>query len=213
MRTAATDKEAEKRLRVDVLNEYAWEESVLFACERASQADGRAQAVAEAVLTTIEIDPMLAAEMIYRSNDAVWERIKSSIKKFLGRWYEKGKVDRAVRFMITTGEVILQRRFGNWYRPLAIKFIWRHFVLRAAFDHRFWEEKLKIGSRSSPRNTARCSAGEAISRSNCRRTDAHGPTGNAATNGRCPMRGENYYRAEIVAGRVGQDQAAPLREF
>ena len=29
----------------------------------------------------------------------------------------------------------------------------------------------------------------------------------------CPMRGENYYRAEIVAGRVGQNQAAPLREF
>ena len=25
----------------------------------------------------------------------------------------------------------------------------------------------------------------------------------------CPMRGENYYRAEIVAGRVGPDQAAP----
>jgi hypothetical protein len=29
----------------------------------------------------------------------------------------------------------------------------------------------------------------------------------------CPMRGENYYRAEIVAGRVSQDQAAPVREF
>jgi hypothetical protein len=29
----------------------------------------------------------------------------------------------------------------------------------------------------------------------------------------CPMRGENYYRAEIVAGRVGHDQAAPVREF
>lgn len=29
----------------------------------------------------------------------------------------------------------------------------------------------------------------------------------------CPMRGENYYRAEITAGRVGQDQAAPSREF
>jgi hypothetical protein len=29
----------------------------------------------------------------------------------------------------------------------------------------------------------------------------------------CSMRGENYYRAEIVAGRVGQDQAAPVREF
>jgi hypothetical protein len=29
----------------------------------------------------------------------------------------------------------------------------------------------------------------------------------------CPMRGENYYRAEIAAGRVGPDQAAPVREF
>jgi hypothetical protein len=29
----------------------------------------------------------------------------------------------------------------------------------------------------------------------------------------CPMRGENYFRAEIVAGRVGPDQAAPGREF
>ena len=29
----------------------------------------------------------------------------------------------------------------------------------------------------------------------------------------CPMRGENYYRAEIVAGRVGKDQAAPKQEF
>ena len=28
----------------------------------------------------------------------------------------------------------------------------------------------------------------------------------------CPMRGENYYRAEIVAGRVGPDQAAPVRD-
>jgi hypothetical protein len=29
----------------------------------------------------------------------------------------------------------------------------------------------------------------------------------------CPIRGENYYRAEIVAGRVGPDQTAPKREF
>ncbi|HET7873645.1 MAG TPA: hypothetical protein VFL42_14100 [Terriglobales bacterium] len=28
-----------------------------------------------------------------------------------------------------------------------------------------------------------------------------------------PVRGENYYRAEIVAGRVGEEQAAPKREF
>ena len=28
-----------------------------------------------------------------------------------------------------------------------------------------------------------------------------------------PVKGENYYRAEIVAGRVGAEQAAPKREF
>ena len=28
-----------------------------------------------------------------------------------------------------------------------------------------------------------------------------------------PMRGESYYRAEIVAGRVGAEQTAPRREF
>ncbi len=29
----------------------------------------------------------------------------------------------------------------------------------------------------------------------------------------CPMRGENYFRAEINAGRVGAEQAAPVSEF
>jgi hypothetical protein len=29
----------------------------------------------------------------------------------------------------------------------------------------------------------------------------------------CPMRGENYFVAEIVTGRVGQEQTAPGREF
>ncbi len=29
----------------------------------------------------------------------------------------------------------------------------------------------------------------------------------------CPMRGENYFRAEIIAGRVGPEQAAPGKEF
>jgi hypothetical protein len=28
-----------------------------------------------------------------------------------------------------------------------------------------------------------------------------------------PVRGENYFKADIVAGRVGPDQAAPRREF
>jgi hypothetical protein len=29
----------------------------------------------------------------------------------------------------------------------------------------------------------------------------------------CPIRSENYFRADISAGRVGQDQAVPAREF
>jgi hypothetical protein len=29
----------------------------------------------------------------------------------------------------------------------------------------------------------------------------------------CPIRGENYFKAEIAAGRVGPDQTAPRREF
>ncbi len=29
----------------------------------------------------------------------------------------------------------------------------------------------------------------------------------------CPIKGENYFKAEIIAGRVGSEQAAPRREF
>ena len=29
----------------------------------------------------------------------------------------------------------------------------------------------------------------------------------------CPIKGENYHKAEIVAGRVGMEQSAPRREF
>ena len=29
----------------------------------------------------------------------------------------------------------------------------------------------------------------------------------------CPIKGENYYQADIVAGRVGAEQSAPRREF
>ena len=29
----------------------------------------------------------------------------------------------------------------------------------------------------------------------------------------CPVRGENYFKADIVPGRVGPDQTAPRREF
>jgi hypothetical protein len=29
----------------------------------------------------------------------------------------------------------------------------------------------------------------------------------------CPIKGENYFKADIAAGRVGPEQSAPRREF
>jgi hypothetical protein len=29
----------------------------------------------------------------------------------------------------------------------------------------------------------------------------------------CPIKGENYFKADIAAGRVGLDQSSPHREF
>jgi hypothetical protein len=94
-----------RALRIDVLNWPAWEESVLFACERVSRKDASgAKAVAAAILDALGIDPMLAAEMIYRSAPEVWPHISDKIVSFAKRWHTPGKVDRAVRFMITSGQ-------------------------------------------------------------------------------------------------------------
>ena len=68
--SASGDQEARKRLRIDVLNEHTWEESILFACERMSRSDPIGiDAVARAIYEALTIDPVLAAEMIYRSSD------------------------------------------------------------------------------------------------------------------------------------------------
>ena len=99
----AGDAIGRQQLRV-ALNDYAWEEAILFACERAARTgDAGARAVAAAIVETLSIDPMLAAEMIYRSADAVWNKIQQQVVDFGTRWHRSGTVDRAVRFMITTG--------------------------------------------------------------------------------------------------------------
>lgn len=101
---AAGDKKSKQKLRTDVLNIPAWEEAILFACERLSRGDeSGVQAVAAAVLETIGIDPMLAADMIYRSSAGVWDEVKGKIIAFVERWHTPGKVDRAFRFMIGAG--------------------------------------------------------------------------------------------------------------
>lgn len=104
MRAAVQDRSAHQQLRRNILNEHAWEEAILFACERASRSDAQdVAAVALAVREALAIDPMLAAEMIYRSSAQLWEAVKGEVIAFAGRWHTTGKVDRAVRFMINTG--------------------------------------------------------------------------------------------------------------
>lgn len=105
MRAAANgDAAARTKLRDEILNWPAWEESVLFACERLSRENAAgAQAVAGAIRETLGIDPMLAAEMIFRSSPGVWALIGAETTAFAARWHTARKVDRAARFMMTTG--------------------------------------------------------------------------------------------------------------
>ncbi len=98
------DKDAKKTLREEVLDIPVWEEAVLFACDRLSRADQDSiQAVASAIIETLGIDPLLSAEMIYRSSDKVWEQIRDDVMSFAGEWHTEGRVDRAVQFMIDAG--------------------------------------------------------------------------------------------------------------
>jgi hypothetical protein len=117
MRKASADGvSAKKRLREDVLNWLRWEESILFACERASRADeDGVAAVANAVGYALGIDPILAAMMLNRSSDAVWERVRECVMAFVDRWHTPGSVDRAARFMVTSGKA----EFAPLIWPLA----------------------------------------------------------------------------------------------
>jgi hypothetical protein len=111
MRASANgDASARVRLRAAVFDQPAWEESIFFAVERVSREDGGAAVVAHAVRLALPIDPMLAAEMIYRASRAVWEIVKADIIAFVNRWHRPGTVDRAVRFMIMTGRPEFESR-------------------------------------------------------------------------------------------------------
>lgn len=98
--------EARTRLRETILNWPVWEEATLFAIERLSRRDDEAAiaAAAEAIEQALEVDPLLAAEMSFRSTQAVWDRVKAKMMALASRWHAPGDVDRAVRFMITTGK-------------------------------------------------------------------------------------------------------------
>lgn len=105
MRAAAAGNDSSRhRLRAAIINEYAWEEAVLFACERASRGGADAlMGTKTLILDALSIDPMLAAEAIYRSSEALWSVVRDQVVAFASQWHRPTVIDRAVRFMIKTG--------------------------------------------------------------------------------------------------------------
>ena len=95
---------ARDRLMAEVLDQPQWEESILFSCERLARGTPADQdACAAAIVAAFEVDPMLAADMVFRATESVWARVATDIQRQVGRWHKSGTVDRAVRFMLTSG--------------------------------------------------------------------------------------------------------------
>ena len=104
MYRSVDDEKYHEELRTEILDQRAWEEPILFACERLARGDDvQQEACSVAIVAALGVDPILAAEMIYRSTDAVWQRVRRTVEDFIERWHVPGKVDRAVHFMVTSG--------------------------------------------------------------------------------------------------------------
>ncbi|HEY2034451.1 MAG TPA: hypothetical protein VGH02_12265 [Rhizomicrobium sp.] len=115
MADAGSDMAARDKLKADVLNQRPWEEAILFAVERSARGDAAQKAACgAAILAAFEVDPVLAGEMIFRATDDVWAPISAKIRGFIDKWHAPGKVDRAVRFMTTSG----RPEFGDLIWPL-----------------------------------------------------------------------------------------------
>ncbi|VVE15702.1 hypothetical protein PCO31110_02905 [Pandoraea communis] len=98
------DPSGRETLKAEVFNLPAWEEPILFAVERLARGDADQRAACgKAIVAAFEVDPILAAEMIFRSTEEVWSQIAKTIKGLVARWHAPGTVDRAVRFMLTSG--------------------------------------------------------------------------------------------------------------
>ena len=98
------DPGSREALKAEIFNFPIWEEAILFAIERMSRGDEHHRAASsKAIVAAFEVDPILAAEMIFRSTDDVWTRIATPIQARVTRWHAPGKVDRAFRFMLTSG--------------------------------------------------------------------------------------------------------------
>lgn len=107
-----------------ILNAQTWEEAVLFAVERLSRRDkAGVQAVANAILRTLGIDPMMAAEMIQRSAVEVWDSIAQTVNAFASAWLATEQAHRAVAFMVATG------------RPEFADVVWGVLEGGSGYDH------------------------------------------------------------------------------
>jgi hypothetical protein len=92
------------QLRADVIDLPRWEQALLFAAERLSRTDERGtDGIARLVEWCLEIDPLLAAEIIHRSEENVWIHAAAAVISFVERWHEPGRIDRALAFMISSG--------------------------------------------------------------------------------------------------------------
>lgn len=91
-------------LLAQVFNLPVWEEAVLFAVDRLARGDeAHRRACASAILAAWDVDPMLAAEMIYRATDAVWVLVAPTLEPRVRRWRRPDQTDRALLFMLASG--------------------------------------------------------------------------------------------------------------
>ena len=60
-------------------------------------------ACGKAILAAFEVDPILAADMIFRSTEDVWAQIAETVQALVARWHAPKTVDRAFRFMLMSG--------------------------------------------------------------------------------------------------------------
>jgi hypothetical protein len=94
-----------KTLREDVLDVPDWEEAVLFACERLSHKDRHgAEAVAASIVHTFGIDPVFAAEMIFRSSEETWTVLGAEAQAFARAWMRRAPRGKATDFMVASGK-------------------------------------------------------------------------------------------------------------
>ncbi|TLX08598.1 hypothetical protein [Rhizobium sp. MHM7A] len=115
LRASKTDLSLNHPIVIEILNEAAWAETVLFASERMSRSDATGvRAIAAVVEILLKIDPSFAAAIIRRSGPALWELVSRPVSSFARAWHAYGQVDRAIAFMIDTG----QAEFADIVWPL-----------------------------------------------------------------------------------------------